>query len=185
MRELLRHRGPDRAEPVRRSARLPAEAASADPRRQQHVGDERQLGDDAAVRLDRLPRQQHVDRRFRSGDARLLADVRRPDDGGQVSAGSDPRLRQRGPDARRDRADSRSTGSRSAAMGRSRNSSGRIRSRSAPTSASRASTRCMPGNGAGSFDFDKDTTSSDGFTTGNDLKRQLVRVVPARVSRPG
>ncbi len=32
----------------------------------------------------------------------------------------------------------------------------------------------IPGNGAGSFDFEKDTTSSDGFTTGNPLNGNSV-----------
>ena len=50
------------AEPLRRSERLPAEAAAADPGAQQHLDPERHVGAVAAVRLHPVRRQQHDDR---------------------------------------------------------------------------------------------------------------------------
>ena len=50
--ELLRQRRSDRADPLRRPERLLPGAAAADPRAEQHLGAERQLGAGAALRLD-------------------------------------------------------------------------------------------------------------------------------------
>ena len=52
VRELLRHRGSDRAEPLRRPARLHPGAPAEDSGAEQHLGAERQLGDGAALRDD-------------------------------------------------------------------------------------------------------------------------------------
>ena len=93
---------PDRADAVRRSERLHPGAPPADPRAQQHLGDERQLGAGAALRHDAVSRQQHAQHRLRSGDARVLAGVSRSDHAGEVSRRPRPRLRPvRQPDARR------------------------------------------------------------------------------------
>ena len=70
--------GLDDRQPVRRSERLHPEAPAADPRDQQHLGAERQLGAGAALRLDAVPRQSVAVDRLRSGDARLLAELHRP-----------------------------------------------------------------------------------------------------------
>ena len=76
--ELLRA-GAQWSQPLRGSERLSPEAAAADPRAQQHLGDQRQLGAGAALRLDAVRRQQHDDDRLRSVDAGLLAELPRPD----------------------------------------------------------------------------------------------------------
>ena len=100
--ELFRHRDADRADAVRRSERLHPGAPPADPRAQQHLGDERQLGARAALRHDAVSGQQHAQHRLRSGGARVLAGVSRSDHAGEVSRRARPRLRPvRQPDARR------------------------------------------------------------------------------------
>ena len=73
--ELLRHRGSERAEPLRRSARLHPAAPAAAAGVEQHLGAERQLGDVAALRHDALPGQQHAVDSVRSVDARVQLEL--------------------------------------------------------------------------------------------------------------
>ena len=96
-RQLLRGRA-QRRHPLRRSQRLPPEAAAADPGHQQHLGAGRQLGAGAALRLDAISsttRTMTID--FDPATLGILAVVprpRRPDRRAEVSERLDLRLQQ-------------------------------------------------------------------------------------------
>ena len=146
------------ASPIRTTTIL--RAAAADPGAEQHLGAQQQLGAGAAVRQDAISRQRHAHHRFRSGDARLLADVSEPDSIEQVSAGADPRLRPgHGARARRDQPDRDQLEvhqrERHAVESR-RRAHVQVRRRLAQD----GHRHLHPGDGAGFFDFDKDMTSS-------------------------
>ena len=150
VRELLRLGRSERAEPLRRPQRLLPGPQATDSRAQQHVGAEQQLGAGAALRDDVVPGQQHAQRRLRSANARLLADVCEPDSARQVPAGAHPRLRRpEHPHDGRHQPERRSTGSRRAPTRATRSWSARTRSRPAATGARSASTLTLPATAPG------------------------------------
>ncbi len=94
--QLLRGRV-ERRNALRRSQRLPPEAAAADPGDQQQLGGREQLSALPAFRDDAIPRQLDDDDRFRPVDPGILAVLpraRRPDRRSQVSQRIDLRLQQ-------------------------------------------------------------------------------------------
>ena len=134
---------------------------------------ERQLGDGAALRHYAIPRQQHAQHSVRSVDARLLRrDYIKPDRVSESSRCQNPRLR------------FVCAARRSAPWARTHARSGDVhqlevdRASTATTRSSSATHTfkfgadfrkvgvdyLSPGSGAGYFDFDKDTTSSNGGT---------------------
>ena len=174
VRELLRHRGSDRAEPLRRSERLPPEAAAADPGAEQHLGAERQLGAGAALRLTRFPDNNTLTHRLRPGDARLLVDVPRA----RSRVPKFPQVRIRGYDQRRHGRSARSTrprstGSRSSANGSFSKFVGTHTFKFGGDFRKIGVDSYIPGNGAGYFDFDKEFTSSTGSQQQHARRRQL------------
>ena len=135
LRQLLRHRRPVRAEPLRRSERLPPGAAPADPGAEQHLGVEQHVGARPAVRQDQFSRQQHADA---STSIREACRSRPPSrtrfswtSFRRSASAATTRARARARSARSTRP--RSTGNRPARTRRCRKSSARTRSSSAAT----------------------------------------------------
>ncbi len=160
--------GVERRESLRRSERLPAAAAAADPRAQQHLGHEQQLGSVAAIRATRdsstTARRRSRSIRRRSG-SRRRSTARCPRRAARsfrlAPSSATPRAFRARPSVRSIPPSAPTTPG--APTARTRNSSGRTRSRWAPTtgrSASTCSTRVVR---AGASTFDKEFTSATGL----------------------